>query len=83
MHSNTEISRIAIFSRGPKGGRVYTKILLKNPLCRKILDFGGIKFTLPISQKRVYGHFRASFFCRGNTIFSTLEKRGFFSRIDN
>jgi 2'-5' RNA ligase len=50
-------------------------------LGRKILDFWGIKFTLPISQKLVYGHFRASFFIIGIRFFTMLEKSGVFSRI--
>jgi hypothetical protein len=35
---------------------------------------------LPISQKPVYGHFRASFFVIGILFFAMLEKRGGFQQ---
>jgi hypothetical protein len=52
-------------------------ILLKNPLSRKILYFGGFNFILPIAQKRVYGHFRAPFFVAGIRFLNVGKKGGF------
>jgi hypothetical protein len=49
-------------------------IPLKNPGYLKISNFLGDLITLPTSQKRVYGHFRASFFDR---FIITIFQEGF------
>jgi hypothetical protein len=64
-------------------GRVYTIDSAEKPSWSKNPKFLGDQITLPISQKPVHGHFRASFFIIETRFFSMLENRGFFSAIYN
>ena len=70
----------AFSSSGSHEGQPFTYDSAEKPSWSKNPRFWGDQITLPISQKPVYGHFRASFFCHRNTIFYNVGKEGVFQQ---
>ena len=61
-------------------GQPLTYDSAEKPSWSKNLEFWGNQITLPISQKPLHGHFRASFFCHRTMIFYNVGKSGVFQQ---